>query len=98
MDQERKYKPLRELRQDAHMTQMRLASLAGLSYNTVQAAEAGRKVPTARTLLRLAEALTTDDHQLVELRPEDVNVAAVLLNIVREMADMEEARHQGSKV
>ena len=97
MDQERKYKTLREMREDSRMTQMRLATTAGLSYNTVQAAEAGRKVPTARTLLRLAEALANDEHPVVELRPEDLQVAAVLLSLTREMAEIEEAR-MGPKV
>jgi transcriptional regulator with XRE-family HTH domain len=52
--------PVRRLRQQAGVTQGRLASLAGTSQPTIAAYEAGRKSPTLDTVERLAGSLGLD--------------------------------------
>ena len=58
---------VRELREDAHLTQAELAELAGTSQPTIASYEAGRKSPTLRTLRRLADA--ADRHLVMSFVP-----------------------------
>ena len=56
---------LRRERKNAGLSQVRLAMLAGLAYNTVQRAEYGEPVGT-RTLAKLANALNVPAAALLE--------------------------------
>ena len=50
---------LREQRKKKHLTQKRLADLAGLTQGTICEYETGKAVPSLKTLLQLSVVLTT---------------------------------------
>jgi transcriptional regulator with XRE-family HTH domain len=60
---------LRRLREDRHLTQEKLAELAGLNYKYVGRIELGKSDPGAYVLVRLAAALRVPIGELFETVP-----------------------------
>jgi transcriptional regulator with XRE-family HTH domain len=58
---------LKALRQDLLMTQKELADVSGIGVATVSRIEAGRVVPSLRTIRALAQALNRSPEEMREL-------------------------------
>ncbi len=59
---------LREVRLRRFLSQRELARRAGVAQRTIVEAEAGRQVPHAKTMRKLAEALDVDPMEVDEFR------------------------------
>ena len=59
-------KNLKELRQKKNITQIRLSIAAGVSQETISAYESGKALPSADTLIKLADFLDTSVDYLLD--------------------------------
>lgn len=74
---------LRELREKRHVTQVRLSIAAEVSQETISAYESGKAMPSAETLIKLADFLNTSSDYLLGRIDDD----KPLLTIANEIAD-----------
>ncbi len=62
---------LREERERLHLSQLELSNTAGLSQNLVNFIETGKRTPTLRTILKLADAMQVNPAVFFMNRDED---------------------------
>lgn len=74
---------LRELREKRHVTQVRLSIAAEVSQETISAYESGKAMPSADTLVKMADFLNTSTDYLLGR----INDDKPLFVIANEMAD-----------
>lgn len=74
---------LKELREKRHITQVRLSIAAEVSQETISAYESCKALPSAETLIRIADFLNTSTDYLLGRTNND----APLCDIVNEKAD-----------
>ena len=74
---------LRELREMRHVTQVRLSIAAEVSQETISAYESGKAMPSAETLIKIANFLNTSADYLLGRIQDD----KPLIDIANELAD-----------
>ena len=74
---------LRELREKRHITQVRLSVATEVSQETISAYESGKAMPSADTLVRLADFLNTSTDYLLNR----INNDQPLKDIVNDITD-----------
>jgi len=74
---------LRELREKRHVTQVRLSIAAEVSQETISAYESGKAMPSAETLVKIADFLNTSADYLLGRITDD----KPLLTVANEVAD-----------
>ncbi len=74
---------LRELREKRHVTQVRLSIAAEVSQETISAYESGKAMPSAETLIKMADFLNTSTDYLLGR----INDDKPLITIANEIAD-----------
>jgi len=74
---------LKELREKRHITQVRLSVATEVSQETISAYESGKAMPSADTLVKLADFLNTSTDYLLDR----INNDQPLKDIVNEITD-----------
>lgn len=74
---------LRELREKRHVTQVRLSIAAEVSQETISAYESGKAMPSAETLIKIADYLNTSADYLLGRISDD----KPLMLVTNEIAD-----------
>lgn len=75
-------KRLKELREKRHITQIRLSIAAEVSQETISAYESGKAMPSAETLIKIADFLNTSTDYLLERINNDIPINTLTNNIV----------------
>lgn len=65
-------KRLKEIREEAHLSQLELSYRSGVSQNMITYIETGKRTPTLTTLLKLCSALSVSPAVLFEDNSKDV--------------------------
>lgn len=88
---------LREIRERQHLSQVKLAQIAGLQASSISHFEAGTRVPNVPNLCKLADALgCSTDELLGRVRPDHIvaerNLLSRKLAMIRRLAEVPAAR------
>ena len=73
---------LKEIREKRHITQIRLSIAAEVSQETISAYESGKAMPSAETLIKIADFLNTSTDYLLGRIKEDIPLHEISNKIV----------------
>ena len=73
---------LKELREKRHITQIRLSIAAEVSQETISAYESGKAMPSAETLIKIADFLNTSTDYLLGRINQDIPLNSITNHIV----------------
>lgn len=75
---------IRKLREKRRITQVRLSIAAEISQETISAYESGKAMPSADTLIKIADFLNTSTDYLLERIDDEISLNTITNNLVDE--------------